>query len=322
MTRFRGILVGLVVTLASPAALGEPTFWQRITNRRAHAEAKLLESLERTLDGGRRADVFELGLDREFARGAVAMVELAGLSEPRDPTLACVFAQALVEADIGREADARRLLESAIEKLPEGTRAASAWNALAIALGRIDEPKAQRQAYTRVIELTWDPETRALSYYNRGEVKMRERDLTGARADYEESVLGARDPSLVALARYGLAVAEERLGDLPKAYAALEKAALVKLPVPPYPAEDPLDLPSVFFVPVYEENYLRALRAMAIGRRATDERERADAFETAVAEWDIYLARAPEDEPFRQNAVSHRARCERELEKPAAARRR
>ena len=149
---------------------------------------------------------------------------------------------------------------------------------------------------------------------------MRERDVLGARADYEESIREARDPSIIALARYGLGVAEERLGDLPRAYAVLEKAAAVRLAVPPFPTDDPLDLPSVFFVPAYEEHYIRALRAMAVGRRATDTRERSDAFETAVAEWDIYLARSPDDEPFRQNAKSHRARAERELEKTAPGR--
>jgi hypothetical protein len=60
---------------------------------------------------------------------------------------------------------------------------------------------------------------------------------------------------------------------------------------------------------------------MAIGRRATDQRERNDAFETAVAEWDIYLARAPDDEPFRENARSHRDRAEREVEKAPAPKR-
>jgi tetratricopeptide (TPR) repeat protein len=323
MKRFsRSALVGLAALALSPTATAEPTFWQRVANRRATVEAKLLASVERTLDAGWRANLEEFGLDREFARAAVVMVELKGITEPSDPGLACVFAQALVEADIGREADARRLLERSIAKLPPGTRAATAWNALAVALGRLDDPKAEYRAYTRVIELTWDADIRAVSYFHRGNVAMRERDLAGAKADYEQAVIGAREPSLVARARYGLAVAEERLGDLPQAYAALDRALVVKLPVPPFPVDDPLDLPTTIFVPSYEESYVRALRAMAIGRRTTDQRERNDAFETAVAEWDIYLARSPEDEPFRENARAHRARADREIERPPAPRRR
>jgi tetratricopeptide (TPR) repeat protein len=242
------------------------------------------------------------------------MIELSGLSAPVDPSLACVEAQALIEADVGREVEARHLLEGAIAELPPGSRAASAWHGLATALSRLDDSKAQYQAYSRVIELTWNPEIRALSFYNRGEVTMRERDLVGARADYTKAVAEAREPSLVALARYGLAVAEERLGDLPAAYAVLDKAVLVRLPVPPFPAEDPLDLPGVFFVPAYEENYIRALRAMAVGRRSSDPEARHDVYETAVAEWDTYLARSSEDEPYRENARAHRARAARELE--------
>ena len=212
---------------------------------------------------------------------------------------------------------ARRLLEGAIERLPEGSRAASAWKVLATALGRLGDSKAEYQAYSRVIELTWNPEVRAFSFYNRGKVTMREGDLAGARADYAKAVAEAREPSLVALARYGLAVAEERLGDLPAAYAMLDKAVLVRLPAPPFAAEDPLDLPGVLFVPSYEENYIRALRSMAVGRRSSDPEARHDAYETAVAEWDTYLARSVEDDPYRENARTHRARAARELEQRA-----
>jgi tetratricopeptide (TPR) repeat protein len=312
---FRTALAGLVVLALAPPAFAESDFWKRFSKPRAALEQKLLASLERTLDDASRSGLFELGFDRELARGAVAMIELSGLTEPSDPRLAIMQARSLVEADLGREAEARRLLEGAIETLPPGSRAASAWNTLATALGRLDDSKAQHHAFTRVIELTWDPEIRALAYYNRGEVTMHERDLLNARADYEKAVAGARDPSLVALARYGLAVAEERLGDLPAAYAVLDKALSISLPVPPFPAADPLDLPSVYFVPVYEENYIRALRAMALARRVLLVAERRDAYETAVTEWDIYLARAPEDEPFRENARALRARAERELDR-------
>ena len=172
------------------------------------------------------------------------------MSEPSDPHLACVEAQALVEADIGREADARRLLEGAIERASARfARGVTLGVMLAFALARLDDQEAQYRAYSKVIELTWDPEVRALAFSNRGDVAMLERDLAGARSDYEQAILGGGDPEIVALARYGLAVAEERLGDLPAAYAALDKALVVKLPVPPFPSEDPLRSPERLFRP-------------------------------------------------------------------------
>ncbi|HEX6765766.1 MAG TPA: hypothetical protein VF103_09825, partial [Polyangiaceae bacterium] len=186
---------------------------------------------------------------------------------------------------------------------------------------RFDDPPAEEHAYTRVIELTWDSDTRALAYYNRAEVIMRRRDISRALADYQTAADQAQDPSTVAIARYGLAVAQERLGDLPAAYASLDRASFVRLPVPPFAAEDPLDLPGLYFVPAYEENYLRALRAMAAGHRATDPAERHDAYEIAVAEWDLYLELTPENEPFRENARLHRARCARELDRPQTKKR-
>jgi tetratricopeptide (TPR) repeat protein len=308
------LVAGALSSGASPA-FAQASFWQRVAKPEVRAEAKLLASLERMLDDANRSGMVEIGLDRELARAAVAMIELSGTGAPADPRLARIEAEALVEADLGREADAQKLLEDALARLPPGSRAASAWNSLAIALGRLDAPKAQHRAYSKVIELTWDPEVRALAYYNRGEVSMHERELAAARSDYEQAISGGRDPSVVALARYGLAVAEERLGDLPAAYATLDKALLVRLPVPPFPTDDPLDLPSVYFVPAHEENYIRALRAMATGRRTSDENERRDAYETAIAEWDTYLARATDSDPYRENARSHRTRAQRELDK-------
>jgi tetratricopeptide (TPR) repeat protein len=315
------LLAGIAIALGAAPALAQPTLWQRVEHPRARAEAKLLASLERMLDDANRGAMVEIGLDRELARGAVVMIELSGLSEPSDPRLARVEAQALVEADVGREADARRLLEGALEALPAGSRAASAWRTLAFALARLDDQKAEYRAYSKLIELTWDPQIRANAFANRGDVAMLGGDLAGARSDYEQAIRAGGDPEIVALARYGLAVAEERLGDLPAAYAALDKALALRLPVPPFSSEDPLDLPGVYFVPPYEENYIRALRAMAVGRRATEAGERRDAYEIAVAEWDTYLARSAETEPFRENARAHRARSERELEKATTAER-
>jgi tetratricopeptide (TPR) repeat protein len=310
----RAVLAAAFALSFSSVASAEPTLWGRAREPRAYAEARLLESLERTLDAANRIGMLEMGLERQHARGAVAMFELSGISEPKDPRLAVVVAQALIEADMGREADARRLLERAIVSMPPGSRSAFAWRLLTLAIFRLDDPKAEYEAYTRVIEQTWDPESRANSYYNRGEVSMREHRVEHAREDYRLAVAGAREPALVALARYGLAVAEERLGDLLAAYVAFDRAAAVTLQVPPYAADDPLDLPSTAFIPPYEENYIRALRAMAAGRRLTDPSERRLAFEAAFTEWETYLARAPEDEPFRDNARSHRARVERELD--------
>jgi tetratricopeptide (TPR) repeat protein len=298
----------------SSVASAEPTLWERARDPRAYAEARLLASLERTLDAASRFGMLEIGLERQHARGAVAMFDLTGIEEPEDPRLLCVAAQALIEADLGREAYARRLLEKALERLPEGSRSAQAWRLLTLALSRLDDPKAEYVAYTRVIEQTWYPESRANAYYNRGEVSMREHRVEEARADYQRAVAGAREPALVALARYGLGVAEERHGDLSAAYAAFDRAAAVTLQVPPYTADDPLDLPSTAFVPPYEENYIRALRAMAAGRRLTEPDERRSAYEAAFTEWETYLARAKESEPFRDNARSHRARVERELD--------
>src|SRR5262249_13522866 len=125
----RGALLSLAVASLSGSALAEPSLWARTKNPRAAAEAKLEGSLQRAFDEAEMSSLLGLGLNHRVLRRAAATFE--GEGEPEDPELALLEARVLVGADIGREADARRLLENAIPRLPDGTRAASAWNTLA-----------------------------------------------------------------------------------------------------------------------------------------------------------------------------------------------
>ena len=138
-------------------------------------------------------------------------------------------------------------------------------------------------------------------------------ELDLARADYVRAIDLATEPELLAISRYGLAVALERLGDLPSAYDVLDAANAIRLPSPPYAASDPLELPEVYFVPAYERSYLEALRSMARARRAQEGGRKRAVLEQAAVAWDLYLEGAPDDVPYRKNARAHRKRVADEI---------
>lgn len=317
--RSRAVRLVLALALASPSAFAAPTLWQRATDPNARAEWRLLSALERTLDAREQASS-DPDLSRHLAQAAVAMADLSRLREPKDPRLAYLMARALLIVDSGRAAEARRLLESALSRLPDGSLRAAAWHSLGIACAMQDDATAAREAFTRGIAIEWDRDRLASLHSNRAEILVRMLDLEAAIRDYERALSLATEPDVQALARFQFAVALERRGDLPAAYASLERALSVSLPVPPYPTEDPLALPGVFFVPAYERHYLQALAAMAFARKAERTVERRALYSLAVAEWDAYLDRADPREPWIANAKSHRARCLRGREEAPRAR--
>ena len=130
---------------------------------------------------------------------------------------------------------------------------------------------------------------------NRGESSMVTGRLAEAIADYRSAVRDAGSPDTQALALWGLGVALERSGDLPSALDAVEKAAVIRLPIAGVPNATALDLPSVFFVPAYDVYYYKALGAMASARAAERPDEKKIDLEAAIFEWDRYLEQAEPD---------------------------
>lgn len=317
--RRRGPVLALVAALALLAASADarPSLWERARSPLAEKEAWLLAGMERTLDA-RELAYREPAVTRDIARAAVAMSDLSGIRTPADPRLACLMAEALTLADYGRERDARRLLEGALEKLPVGPLRADALRRLGVVLAVLSEPSLSRDAYTEALELESSPRERANLYYNRAEASLELDELERARADYRRAIELATEPDTLALARYGHAVALERVGDLPAAFTELDAALAIVLPFPVYAAPDPLELPGVFFVPAYERHYLEALRAMARARHAANRAEYLVETAIAISAWDAYLAAAPDTVPYRKNAQAHRRRLEEGMQRPPA----
>jgi tetratricopeptide (TPR) repeat protein len=307
-----GTGVAAALLLVSGISAAQPSFWSRARDREIGRANETLVAAERMADYA--AEVRTERSLNDFMRAVVAMLELAGVSKLPDPRLRFLYGRALVE--IQRDESGRRVLERALAEAPDSPLAARAWFDLAIASARLGDPRRETEAYTRALTLTWDGELRAVLQMNRGESSMVRGKLPEAIADYRAAVRAAGSPDTQALALWGLGVALERYGDLPSALDAVEKAAVIRLPIAGIPNATALDLPSVFFVPAYDLYYYKALGAMASARSAERPDEKKIDLETAIFEWDRYLEQAePDGHGWVANARRLRARCERDLEK-------
>lgn len=307
MRRSLGLVVALGVGSSHVAAA--PSLWQRAKHP---AEARLLAGLERRIDEETLA-AHEPDTALAIARAGVAMIELTKLENPADPRLAFMMARILIDADLGRNADAERLLERAVAELPVSPLLAKAWFELGVVRALRGDHAAAVVAQSRALELALDPDQRALAFCRRAASEQELGTLPRAEADYRAAVDAARDSALQALARFGLGLVLEREGDLPSAYGVFEQGLAIALPISAYATDELLELPGVFFTPSYDRFYLGALLAMTRARAEHDPIARRIELEQGIADFDAYLLAARADEAWVPNARRHRERCVHEL---------
>ncbi len=306
-------LVGLGLFTATASA-ARPTFWERARDPTAAVEYGLLVELENELELQQRA-----GHDPEyfqhFARAGVAAIDVTRVRQPKSLRLACDMGAILIEAGVGRDAEAEMLLTHALSSLPSGSLATGAWLELGIARATRADYAGARDAEAAALELALEPGTRARALSLRAASEARLGDLRRAEHDYRAAAAFGGDPVTQALAFFGLGVTLERLGDVPAAHAAFDTGLLVRLPLAHYATDEPLDLPGLDFFPRYERFYLTALVAMSRARHDEEPQTRRSDYEAAVEEWDAYLLAAEPAEPWLEHARRHREFCAGELRK-------
>jgi hypothetical protein len=252
-------------------------------------------------------------LNRQLNARAAALITIADERLLDDSRLLYLLGDALVKADKSYLAEGRLRLQQALALAPESPLAGEAWFSLAVAEGKLRHHADERLAYTRAIELEWEPELQATIVTNRAESTMAAGDLRLAMRDYRLGLALSRSATTQALAFWGLAVATERDGDLPSALELARRAASFRFG-PPSHLVVALDLPSVYFTPEYEEHYYRALASMADAARAITSDEKRLALQTASLLWSLYLDGAQRDsERWAPNARAHREACRRQL---------
>jgi len=297
--RGRGLALALLV-LASRAS-AQPSVWDAARDPKVVRDYQTLVSVERVLS---RDDepVFDPTTPRELMRAALTAAELAGRTDVADPRLLFFVGELLSDPLVGRDQDARDVLDRALAADPRSPLAGRAWFNVAIASARLEDPKREYDAYTHALELTWERGFRANIFTNRAESAMVLGHLDRAVADYRKAIELADRPDLQALGYYGLGIALERSGDLPAALDAMRVARSIRIPG----IGSALDLPSVFFVPSYDVHYYKALSAMSAARDAKKPQIEAHYLGLAASQWQEYLeGAAPDRHRWVPNARRH-----------------
>ena len=304
-----GWAVIAALSCAIPAAhAAEPTLWQRAREPGAALRYKARVHAEQLFDQASDARV-DAQLMRDLSLGSVALMELSGGAR-RDPWQAVLLGRVLLDAQPGREREAIALIESGLYRLPDTDfKRASLFD---VGLGAMlsGELEHANRAFTAALSLAWDPDYRASIHRNRGKARMLAGRLGEAVSDFRAAVQLARGVEVMALAHFGLGVALERSGDYPQGLQEARRGVAVRLPVPPYPSESVLDLPSLRWFPEYDVHYFRALGAMAEAAAAGSRELEQERYEVALESWEQYLpaAEASKDRFFR-NAVRLHKRC-------------
>lgn len=294
-----GALGGVLVPSVAAA---KPSIWEAARDPDAALSERSFEASERMFARAIEAERMSPRSAANLQRAALALADLA--EKHGSPELDYFLGHLLSQGrDLKR---AESVLRRALRRAPDSPLARRAWFDLGIIRAKQGDGAGEHAAYTRALETSWERGLRANLLLNRGESNMVAGDLSAALLDYREAARLANEPSLQALAYWGIAIAEERQGDLPQALAAAKLASTI--------SPGALDLPSVFFVPRYDVFYYRALTWMALAKDASGLAARADGYRRADLAWAAYLVEAePAKARWVVNAQLHQASVKKQL---------
>jgi tetratricopeptide (TPR) repeat protein len=293
-------MVGLVV--ASAAAQQHPTrpgvpvsdFWREVQTPGVRRAGALLRHGLRQLTQALRIDDRE---QRELTlEGAVARLRRAHELAPDDVDVLYFLAFASSQRQlVQRQADAGAAVREAIalyEELrarDEDYEAESVAFELGLLHTRLRHYGRAVEEYERGILRAFDPRSTVSAHANMAEVIMLNGDAALALRHYDRAAEVARqyagDPTSLALALWGGAVASDRLGE---GTAALERAG-VALNASGGDMSA-LRQNGVFFEPESEIHWYEGLGALALAETASDREERLLALRRALRSFQTYLA--------------------------------
>ncbi|MCB9586307.1 MAG: tetratricopeptide repeat protein [Polyangiaceae bacterium] len=279
----------------------EPSLWEAARDPQAAVAEKSYEGAQRMFARSLEAERFSTRSAKNLERASLALAELA---EGHGSAEVDYFLGHLLSLgpDLKR---AETVLRRALARDPASPLARRAWFDLGILRAKAGDSKGEYDSYTRALDTSWERGLRGNLYLNRAESAMVQGRLTDALRDYQQAVKIGNEPSLQALAYWGISIVQDRLGDLPAALQAATLATKI------YPGA--LDLPSVFFVPRYDIHYYRALTWMALAKDAAGAGGRAEGYARASQAWEAYLAEAvPAKAEWVVNARLHLKTTERE----------
>jgi tetratricopeptide (TPR) repeat protein len=187
---------------------------------------------------------------------------------------------------------AQDVLERALAIAPDHPAALAAYSILANAYAKLDQSNEERRVYARYIPRITDEEGRAIAMLNLAEANMHLGDLDDAVAGYRETINAAAElPNVIELeqktgllARWGLAVALDRSGDI--AGGAKETKLAVQLDTDMHEIRGGVN---VFFAPERERYWYVALGFAEYAKQATEAKTAALLWHRAEGCWREYI---------------------------------
>jgi len=222
---------------------------------------------------------------------------------------------------LSRTAEAAAVLRSIVQENVPDILAASAWSALAVCYAKLEQRDEEVFAYSESLAREAVAYHRAALLANRAESFMAMGRLEEAIHGYRESLRSLLPIEMFSsgvTTLWGLAVALDRDGDLDGAF---ENIALAR-------AYDENDVrifhsPEIwFFSPPHDEAWYKALGAWQFARKVESGAARAEYYEQAIASYQEYLLRAPDDDRWIPLAKVRLKTCQAERDRVLEAARR
>jgi tetratricopeptide (TPR) repeat protein len=298
VTRRPSRLAALALALAcgplAPAAAGaeQPDPFDYAREPRLLSSQRAIDAAyEMALDAGAVPSGGRSSEGKQLLLGARALLDTADAAHHPDPALRFFYGGVL--ASLADDAGTVAVLEPAVAAFPDHPDAADAYSRLAIAYARLQRREDESRAYQHYLARQTEPRLRTLALYNYGDALMSLGDLPRAAANYRSAIEiepGASQTGV--LARWGLAVALDRSGDMAQALVTAKDATQLDA------AARSLHDDNTFFVPAYEIYWYEALWHWARADLAGDREERRKQLQLSSLRWQTYVASAPSTDPW------------------------
>jgi tetratricopeptide (TPR) repeat protein len=302
----------LLCLLVPGVASATPSRWARVANPELDRAERVAAEAERDLIlvNARRSPLDDaLTPSTAYAtRARMALIE-AGAQRSSFARLRLLLARA--EQQLHHFQEASLLFESVVKaaSVPDAIKA-DAWADLAIVYARLKRIPEEVEAEEMAIALEPITRNRSLTLANQAEAFMGMGDISRAIAGYKAGLEGLTNLELATIGPttfYSLGVALDRSGDLEGALEAVARARSYD------PSDRFLRSDTWFFSSPHDESWYEALGHWMVGRRGDGDDVRLGGYERAVAAWKLYLAQAPESDPYVAVAKARLRQCEKEL---------
>lgn len=304
------IAVAAGVAAATPASAG-PGVWARAREPRVGMSDELVRDAQRAFLRYRRMMLSQGPQAPSLAALVLRDTRLA-LGRAVDAG-AADFSVRLLYADVLRESRehdaALAVLKKLLEDGPPAPIRSDALGDIAILHAHAGRREEEIRAYTQALALEPHGLARSQLLANRAEAMMAMGDVTAAVDGYRAALAPLTTVEMFwrgSSTLFGLGVALDRTGN-PEA--GMESIRLARS----YdPTDRSLRKSTWFFSPPHDEHWYWALGAWTCGRSGSSWAARAECYEKAVAEWELYVEVAPEADPWLALARVRLATAKRE----------